>query len=297
MPRVRSLPLILAAVALLLAPLTAAAQEAPDLYAKLIADKGPALVTVKFVLKVSVGGAADRQQEAEAPGVLIDESGLVLCSSTNMGGIAKLLAAQAQNVTATPTDIKVLIGDDTEGLEAKLLARDSDLDLAWVQIKDAKSKKLPFVSFAAGVTPRIGQRVLVVRHMTKYFDRSLVVGESHIGGMTSKPRDLYVPNLPLAQGFGFPVFDESGQAVGFSVLQIPEDDGAPGNARFQDATNLVLSANDVARATGRAREAAGPEATTPETPATEAAKPDKEKPDEEKQDAAPAPDQPQPATP
>ena len=112
------------------------AQEKSN-YSALLEQVGPAFVTVKFVLKVQ-NQYGNRESEAEMTGVMIDPSGLVLCGNTKLGS-ARM--ARSLGGSATPTDIKVLIGDDTEGLEARVLARDSELDLAWVQIKKPGDRK------------------------------------------------------------------------------------------------------------------------------------------------------------
>ncbi len=252
MNRLPLVALFVLTLTLIAAPTLAAADETPAQYQQLLDTRGPAIVHIKFILKINMGGE-DRQQEAEAPGVIIDPQGLVLASSTHMGGISKLLAGRGANVSATPTDIKVFIGDDTEGLEATLQARDSDLDLAWVKIKDLKDRKLEAVDFTKGRDPVLGEIIRSLRPMPRYFDRALVVGESRIGAMIHKPRDLYLGTNPVAPMFGLPVFAADGTVVGFSVLQIPED-GGPAAGRFQDATNMILPATKVAKATALARE-------------------------------------------
>ncbi len=280
--------ILLLACALLAAPCGmpthAMADETPAQYQQLLETRGPAIVHIKFILKINMGGE-DRQQEAEAPGVIVNAEGLVLASSTHMGGISKLLGDRGANVSATPTDIKVFIGDDAEGLPAVLLARDSDLDLAWVKIKDIKGQELTTVDFAKGRDPVLGETIRSLRPMPRYFDRALVVGESRIGAMIHKPRDLYVGITPVAPMFGLPVFAADGTVIGFSVLQIPEDAG-PAAGRFQDATNLILPASKVAKATALAREMTPP----PEPPAA----PSPESPDAQ---STPEATQPQPAAP
>ena len=108
----------------------ARADEAGE-YAKLLSDTTPALVTVKFVLKIE-GQMGKRESETEITGLMVDPTGLVLCANSKLG-LPRIMRSFG---SATPTDIKILIGDDTEGLEAKVMARDTELDLAWVKIKD-----------------------------------------------------------------------------------------------------------------------------------------------------------------
>jgi S1-C subfamily serine protease len=252
-------------------------------FEQLAAAKADALVTVKFVLKVKGGGfmgGGDMENESEVTGIMIDPKGLVLCSNTQLSGFAAMMRRLGMGGDSTPTDIKVLIGDDTEGLEAKLLARDSDLDLAWIQIKDPGSRTFKHVDLAKSAKPKVGQRVLVLKRMGKYFDRVLVVGESRVGGIISKPRELYAGID--AGGFGTPVFLPNGDLVGISILQMPEADDEAGpmamislRSSMQDMmSGMILPASEVAKATERAR-------TRPsEGEEAEGAKTDKEKDEE-----------------
>ncbi|MBI5763077.1 MAG: trypsin-like peptidase domain-containing protein [Planctomycetes bacterium] len=241
-------------VAVILSAMPSRAEDGGD-YAKIIAEAGPAFVTVKFVLKME-GQFGNRESEAEITGVMVDAGGLVLCGNTRFGSPRMMRQIGG---SATPTDIKVLIGDDTEGLEAKVLARDSELDLAWVQIKKPGDKKFAFVDLAKSATPEVGQRVMTLRKMAKYFDRVLTVGEGRIAGKTKKPRDLFVPSGLGGLEPGLPVFATNGQVIGISVVQMPEDEELQGMAFTgigRDISNgLILPTSEVVKATARAKEA------------------------------------------
>ena len=140
--------------AVLLVALTAALASKPALgaetaeYKALVDKHAPCVITIKFVLKVKSGGE-EQEHESEASGVMIGAKGLVLCSNTRMGGV--------RGLNAKPTDMKILVGDDTEGVEATFLARDSELDLAWLQIKEPGDKKYQSLDLTASVT-RLSRR-------------------------------------------------------------------------------------------------------------------------------------------
>ena len=86
----------------------------------------PALVRVKVVISMeSPWGGDPEEQEMEVSGMLISADGQVLLTNSMMGGLYGMMGG----IQVTPRDIKVLIGDDTEGLPATLVARDSDRDL------------------------------------------------------------------------------------------------------------------------------------------------------------------------
>src|SRR5262245_13658263 len=62
--------------------------------AKLVADKSPALVTVKFVLKIKAG-SHEQENETEITGIVMDPKGLILCSSQQIGGISPAMQRMA----------------------------------------------------------------------------------------------------------------------------------------------------------------------------------------------------------
>ena len=135
------------AAALLAGSATAAGQEAD--YEKLLGDKSPAIVTVKFLLKMK-SNWGDHESEQEAPGVMLGSDGLVMCANSHFGGGSWMRSA---GVTATPSALKVLIGTDTEGVEATIVARDTELDLAWLRIKEAGDKKFAGIDLQKSAAP------------------------------------------------------------------------------------------------------------------------------------------------
>jgi S1-C subfamily serine protease len=228
----------------------AQAARAAD-FQKLLADKTPAIVTIKFVLKTEARWG-DSDEEREATGVIIEPDGLVLCSKTTLGDYGSYYGGSR----AIPTDIKVLIGDDTEGIDAKLIARDSELDLTWLRIEAAdKDQKFPYVDLRQSARPSIGERFYCVSRMGKYFGHVGIVSEGRIGGLTRKPRRLYVPSN--GQGdLGLPVYDADGKVIGVPIRQRPEREELEGAGSFYGAWGLILPVEEVINATQRAKEVA-----------------------------------------
>ena len=272
--RIESILVTVVIVAALVGGSLSAQAQSPSDYQKILQEKSPAFVTIKFVMKIKAG---DKQSEsqAESSGVMIDSKGLVLCSNTRMGGIGAYYRSMGRDVTTTPTELKVLVGDDTEGLDAKVIARDTELDLAWVQIKDADSKKFACIDLSDSAESEVGAPVIAIRRMSKLFDRLAVVSESRIGGVTKKPRKLYVPALSLANEFGLTVFTPDGKVLGVPILHGLSDEDQDSADRFSRAADmqelaagLILPASDVVEATKRARLAAS---TQPEADQTQPA--------------------------
>ncbi len=258
-------------------------------------------VTIKFVLKME-GQFGDRENETEATGVMIEPDGLVLASSSQLG--TPRFMRQFGN--ARPTDLKVLIGDDTEGLPATVMARDTELDLAWVKLKEPSKKKLEYMDLAKSGKPQVGDSLVFLRRMGKYFDRAVTVGQFRVAGKTTKPRELIVPGGGASLEPGLPAFTAQGEVVGFVVLQLPDAEelesnfGAFAGLGRDIGSGLILPTADVIKATERAKrgeikgdaeEAAAGKANAKKKPA------DDEDEDDDKADAAKAKPKPQPKKP
>lgn len=245
----------------------ALAADAPAYDAeKFMAEKSPALVTIKFNLR-SGATESDEQSESEITGVVIDPKGLVLCSNIQLTSLAGAFSGLGMmgGGGAVPTNIRVVVGDDAQGLKAKLLARDSELDLAWIELTEPAPKPLAFVDLAKAVKPRIGQPIICLHRMGKYFDREPVIREAKVCAHPRKPRELYILGGGLNADFGLPVFTPAGEPVGIVILPFSEDSaeelrGNPfsmlgGISGILDIlSGAVLPADEVVKATKRARE-------------------------------------------
>lgn len=274
-------PVLVLALAAGLAPApvclaAAEPQPATDPAYPLLLDRvAPAIVTVHFILK-SEGGPMGGDEEMEAMGTMIEPDGLVLVSNTELGG------------RGTPTDVKVLVGDDTEGVKARLVSRDSELDLAWIKIEKAPEKPYAAVSLADAATPGVGEPLYAVLRCGRFLEHAPMVIESRVAGVAHKPRHLYLGGkafFPQFGAMGAPVFTAQGKLVGMVTLTVPEPDemqnlteGMLGMTRNMTA-GTVLPAEQLASATKRAKEAA---------PKPDEAKPDEPKKDEPKPATAPA---------
>lgn len=250
--RIRGSSLTLLACALPLFAAAGPAYAAEADFEKLLTDKSAAVVTVKFVMKIK-GAQGEAESESEAPGVMLESDGLLVSSNSQLGGGPMM----RPGVSATPSEIKILIGDDTQGVDARLIARDSELDLCWLRIKDPKDRKFACIELAQAAAPKIGEKLYTLTRLGKYFDRALVVRETRLGGMARKPRSLLVPSPSLGD-LGLPVFSERGDIVGITVVQLPDAEelqAASSMSAFAGARGLILPAAEIVKATKRAKDA------------------------------------------
>ncbi len=218
-------------------------------YERLLARVADAVVTVKFVSKTSYG-YGDEESEEKLYGVMIDASGLVLCSSSEM-------SSSGWGGQSVPQDIKILIGDNSDGVPAAVIAKDSELDLIWLQIRNSDGKKFNHVDLKNAAIPRLGDRLLSIERKSDFYDRAIVISEDRLGGIFKKPRDLFAPSRGLFSDVGMPVFTADAKLVGFFIQHSP-DSGHLESAEhdWDDTEYLILPASSVVKATEQARKSA-----------------------------------------
>ncbi|MFT3684796.1 MAG: hypothetical protein QM783_07665 [Phycisphaerales bacterium] len=235
-----------------MATLPAAVAAEPN-FGSIVADRSPAMVGVKFIASIEFRGQT-QEVEGEAMALMIDAKGLLVVSGSEVG--------QRKGMSATLKEIKILIGDDTEGVPAKLIGRDSELDLAWLRIEKPADKGYSAIDAAKSATPKLGDTLVGVDRMSKYFDHAPVAFTTTVGGITKKPRTLLIPSGGMVLGVGLPIFNAGGEFVGMSVIQSANADSEDGmNSRSQDRMSYfdrglkILPAAEIASATARAIEA------------------------------------------
>ncbi len=248
-------------------------------YEYLAATRVKHVVSIKFVLKMEFGGFGDGENEQEVQGLMVDPTGLVLVSNTQFGGFLGMMQqfSGGSNLHASmkPEKIRVLVGEDTVGVEAKLIARDTELDLAWVRIDQPPAQPYDALDLSASVEARVGQLLFTVAHADRFFDRTPVVAELRIAGVARKPRPLLLPGGGGAGGGGMfggggggAVYTAEGRPVGVMVMQMPSREDGDGGRNdmwgmlFSGGSGglAILPGRDVAAATERALKTAAEEA-------------------------------------
>jgi hypothetical protein len=227
------------------APAPALAIDDGGVYASVAESVAPAIVAVKFVMAMDGG----ENQDNEIHGVLIDPAGIVLVSSASMFGV------EGMGMSIRPQEIKILVGDDTAGLEAEVLVRDRERDLAWLRITEEVESPLPAIDFAAGAEATLGQTVLQVWKLDKFFDRAPYISEGRVAAQVSKPRNLFIASGEIT--IGLPVVNVEGSPLGFGVLQLPtqEEMAAMSGSNMYSRmifARTILPAAEVAEATTQA---------------------------------------------
>ncbi|MBL8760378.1 MAG: hypothetical protein JNL50_03665 [Phycisphaerae bacterium] len=258
--------ILAASVALFLAAPAAFAQDSkPSTIAATAEAHAKAVVSIKMSLKYE-GSFGEHEQEREVTGVIIDASGLILCSNSQSGGVPPSMQDRMSGVTVTPRDIKVTVENNEDALDAKLIARDSELDLAWIKVSELKGMTLTSIDLAAAATPALADEMVGVGRLSKYFDHAPMLTFCRVSALAKKPRNLIIPSD--MNDLGIPVFTNSGKLVGVTIVQLPEvdednDEDMRSQLRGLGASMVILPAADVAAATKHALETADADAPTP----------------------------------
>lgn len=236
------------------AQMTEAESARAKTYAAVTRSVTPSLVRIKFVMSMeNPWGGGTEDQEMEVPGTLISEDGLVLLSNSMMGGWYAMFG----EMQVVPRDVKVLIEDDTEGLSATIVARDSERDLCWVKLDETPETPLPHLNISApGVRPEVGVTLYQVARLGEFFGRAPVINEAHVSAELAKPRELlYIGNASTE--IGLPVVRADGTFAGLMIAQLPSQDemeagGGFGGGMYDSFIQAVLPAEEVAAATDAA---------------------------------------------
>jgi len=196
---------------------------APDLEstARATAEQsGKAVVTIRLVLKLKSGGQ-EHEQKMEAPGVVIDPAGLTVASASSIdpsGAFRRMVDAQRQRLSIE-SEVKepvILLEDGTE-LEAAVVLKDTDLDLAFIRPRDP-GLKLAAVSLKprSGTVPLL-TRIYVLGRLSKLANRALSVATGEVRAYVRGPAPYYVTDGESSSFVGSLAYTGDGAPLGLFV--------------------------------------------------------------------------------
>jgi S1-C subfamily serine protease len=223
----------LLAALLIGAAATAAAQSTEDRAAArdVMTRRGDAVITVLGTLKARMSQAGrDRpapDQAVQASATVLDGTGLtvVALSTVDPGSIlAKNPAFNAakMNLETELTDVKLRLADGTE-VPAKIVLRDSDLDLLFLRPAAAPAKPMPSVEAVSSPFNAV-DAIVLVRRAQEVADWKPAASIATIEVAVEKPRRFYLlSTAATAGGLGSSVFDLKGQFGGIVTLRASQD--------------------------------------------------------------------------
>jgi hypothetical protein len=222
---------LFAAVLICAAPVLAQSPDDRAAVRDVMARRGDAVITLLGTLKARMSQAGrDRpapDQAVQASATVLDATGLtvVALSTVDPGSIfAKnpALSASKMSLETELTDVKLRLPDGTE-VPAKIVLRDSDLDLLFVRPATAPAKPMASVDTAAPSFNAV-DAIVLVRRTQEVAGWQPAASLAAIEVVVDKPRRFYLLSTAAATGgLGSSVFDLKGQFGGLVALRASED--------------------------------------------------------------------------
>ncbi len=229
-----------------------------------------AVVTVQVVMKtrMSVGGMGGQENESkyDLAGTVVDPSGLTVVSFTATDPTSLwqryLESADSEETRfkfdTKLTDVKILLDDGTE-LPARVVLRDRDLDLAFLQPKTKPAAPLPAVDLTRAGAADVLDQVITLNRLGEAAGRAHAASIERISAVVRKPRLFYVPDSTMTTTtLGSPAFLPDGRLLGIFVMRsVPTAGGesAPFGLMAGGQTSIIVPAADVLKVARQALEA------------------------------------------
>lgn len=249
----------LALAALMAAPLASAADG--PLKEKALAltasNKDSVLfLTAVVELEVTAGENPTKKEErkVEMLGTVINKDGLIVAPLSALD-VASAVDGRSINTPQGPVklsakantkEVKIILPDGSEAA-AKVVAKDPDLDLAFVRPEKPESVKLIPVDTTNTATLNKLDDVIVLGRLGKDLNREPVTMTSEIISVISKPRVFGRIGAP---SLGMPVFNAEGKLLGIGINRFPakgdDNSAAP-------ATNVLLPVADLLESASQAK--------------------------------------------
>jgi len=199
-----------------------------------------AVVKVEVVMqsKVEMNGKEimNKEFKSEVTGTVLDESGLILVSLTTidpskfMDSIMRGMESDMKmEVKMDIKKVKVILPDETE-LDAKVVLRDKDLDMAFIQPRQKTARPMVSIKMAEQSTPHIMDEIIILSRLSKVAEHAPSAMSARISAIVNKPRTFYIPQVEGGdtQDIGTPAFTLDGKLVGVILMRILASEGGAG---------------------------------------------------------------------
>lgn len=236
-----------------------------------------AVVTLEVVLdtKMSYGGQQEEtEQKTEEMGFFIAEDGLLVTSLSNLDPAGQFYSRMSPDEGAYTTTVKeiTIILAGGEELDAQLVLRDPDLDLAFLRPAEPRKQPFAYIPLEEAGTAETFDSLIALERAGRIARRTILGKMGTMIGKVDRPRTFYIPSQELQnQNTGAPVFGPEGKLLGIRTLYV-----FPGGQRSlgetdQPAMIVILPAEDIASIADQASEAEPEEAAAPQKAAPEEA--------------------------
>lgn len=247
------------------------AQDGSAAGRKILESSKNAVIKLKLVVqqKMLMNGKEMQSSESksEVTGTVVDPSGLVAVSLSSIDP-SKLMDVVMGNMNMGENkvetkfqlkDIKLVLPDETE-IDAKVVLRDTDWDLAFVRPTQKPAKLFAAVDLKSQSQPQVLDEVIVVKRLAKVANHEPGALASRIAAVVRKPRLFYIPqdSAEATEALGSPVFTVDGKIVGIVLMRMMESKSGGGmtamlgGAGGMGITSIILPADQVLEASKQA---------------------------------------------
>ena len=240
-------------------------QVADVLRAKVASD-GNAVIRVNIAAKQSFGGMGFPSESMdftqEIPATVISPDGLAVASLVTTDPTAMFSEMMGEEMGDFQMQTKLSSVDyvmpDGSEIEAQIVLRDHDLDLAFLRPKEAPAEPMAYVDLAKGSSAQAFDQIIWLQRLGKIAKRECSGADSRISAVLEKPRMAYVLSTEggilgasVIGCLGCPAFSMEGAPLGIVVTRRIKVKGGSGNpmsllSGMQDsAMTIILPSADV----------------------------------------------------
>ncbi|MFP6581971.1 MAG: serine protease [Candidatus Hydrogenedentota bacterium] len=247
---------------------TSQLSHADDLASKgrtILEARKATVITIELVInqKFSFPGmpSDDMEMKIEATGTLIGADGLTVVSLTETDPSAlfeSMMAGMGQmdgfKIDSEIKTLKMILADNTE-LDAEVVLRDKDLDMAFIRPVTKPEEALPHVNLSESGDPKHLDHVVNISRMGRVVRRAHAVSTQRVSAIVTKPRKFYIvgSSSTLQSGVGAPAFTTDGHLIGVYFLRvIKSSSGNPFAGPEDNMAVILLPAIDIREAAEQA---------------------------------------------
>ena len=222
-----------------------------------------AIITLATVIKIEAKGAEipglDQEHKTQCVAAIIDPSGLVVTSLTNLAPKIRLSRGgrSAIELECQVQEVKYRLTDGTE-VPARIVLKDEDLDLAFLaplkpldKATKAKMSVLPLGD--AKTAPDVLDPAIVIGRTGDELNYISTLNVGRIVAILSTPRTCYLGNMG---GLGLPVFDRQGKVMGMICRCVKAEGGDSSVTSKSSAliSQLILPVADIVKLVPQAKD-------------------------------------------
>ncbi len=244
-------------VASLSLPAAAAVDEVARKGQTILETHKDAVITVSMVISISFGGD-EMEDEMEANATVIDPSGLsvLALSAVDPTALFEAMGGPSGEAISRVKDMKMILGDGSE-IDAGVVLRDRDLDMAFIRPIDPPDEPMPYVDIEQSASPEMLEELVLIGQLGMVARRSHMVFVERVQAIVERPRTFYI----LAQHRSrdimcSPAFDLEGNFVGIGVMRAVR--GAARRGLGESNIVVLVTAEDIREAAEQAPEETEP---------------------------------------